>query len=184
MTLQHQIDLSTVPHRPGQSTDLEPKRLRAWERLTAPERKQVIAAYSAPVSGWAAPFSAFGGSYERVLFVLASSRARLSPNQVSYLLVARWYHNVDPETVRVRLSVMVRRGHARWTKDGQYYATDAGIEHLRTFERSWLERTRPRPAPRPQGPLGEAVRRDPAGNQPASRPAARHRSGSSVPPQR
>ena len=142
MTLEHRIDLSVIPHRPGQSTDLEAKRKRAWTALSDEERRGAIEAYGHPVADWELPCLQAGGAYERTLYVLAVTGARLTPGQIAYLLLARWYHNTDAGTVRARLAAMVRKGHARWTKHGLYYSTDEGAAFLRTIEQSWLAQQR------------------------------------------
>jgi hypothetical protein len=148
MTVQHRIDLSTIPLRPGQSLDLEAKRRRIWEQLPEEERASAVAAYEAPVGDWVLPCLESGGAYERVLYVLVVTGKRLTPGQIAYVLLARWYHNTDAGTVRARLAIMVRRGHAKWTKHGLYYSTDEGVEYLRMMERAWLNRQRVIPSRR------------------------------------
>ncbi|MEX2376735.1 MAG: hypothetical protein WD848_01740 [Dehalococcoidia bacterium] len=161
--MEHRIDLSTIPHRPGQSTDLEAKRERAWERLTEDEREYVLQAYAEPAADeWQMPFLEVEGASERVLYVLAATGFRLTAPEIAYLLIARWFRNMDPATVRAKLAALVRGGDARNARDGRTYATEQGIEKLRRIESAWLARDRVA--------RGRAVRgEDPAG--PAHRPS-------------
>jgi len=138
MTLEHRIDLSSIPHLPGRSTDLEAKRKRLWQSLPEEERQGAIEVYARPVAGWELPCTEAGGAYERALYVLAVTGARLTPGQIAYALLARWHRNTDVGTVRARLAAMVRRGHARWTRDGLYYVTAEGVVHLRGVEAAWM----------------------------------------------
>ncbi len=137
MTLEHKIDLSATPERPGQSRDLETKRRRLWERLDDRERAGAIEAYDTRSDVIEMPCLEAGGAYERVLYALVVTGKRLTPAQISYVLLSRWYHNTDPETIRSKLAAMVERDHAKWTKYGSYYATDAGVEHLKKIEYGW-----------------------------------------------
>lgn len=137
MTFEHHIDLSSIPHLPGRSTDLEAKRKRLWQSLPEDERHGAIEAYTRPVAGWEMSCVEAGPAYERALYVLAVTGARLTPGQIAYVLLARWHRNTDVGTVRARLAAMVRRGHARWTRDGLYYVTAEGITHLRGVEAAW-----------------------------------------------
>lgn len=140
--MQHKIDLSATPHKAGQSQDLETKRRRLWERLPEDERVAAIEAYEVPAL-IEMPLLQSGGAYERVLYVLVSTGKRLTPEQLSYVILARWYHNTDAATIRAKLAMMVERGHARWTKHGRYYSTDEGIAHMRAIEYGWRS-TQPR----------------------------------------
>ncbi len=199
MTLEHHIDLSSVQPRPGQSTDLEAKRRRAWDALSVEDRQGAIRAYGLPVEGWQLQCHEAGGAYERTLYVLVVTGARLTPEQIAYLSVARWYRNVDPGTVRARLADMVRRGHARWTKDGRFYASDDGVFHMRAIENAWLVQQRARmktsgpahglTAPA-SGPAADSVApisgrpADPGLGRPLARPTVRPEplEGRTVPP--
>ena len=142
MTSEHRIDLSSIPHRPGQSEGLEARRKRAWDALTEPERPGVIEAYGRPVTDWEMPCIEAGGVYERVLYALAVTWTRLSPAQIAYLLIARWYKGADQATIRTKLALMVSKGHARWTRDGRYYATEEGVTFMRGVEAAWARRQR------------------------------------------
>jgi hypothetical protein len=142
MTLEHRIDLSSIPPLPGRSTDLEAKRKRLWQSLAEDERKGAIEAYARPIAGWELPCTEAGPAYERALYVLTVTGARLTPGQIAYVLLARWHRNTDAGTVRARLATMVRRGHARWTRDGHFYATEEGIGHMRGVEAAWVARER------------------------------------------
>ncbi len=161
MTTVHQIDLSSVPHGPGRSVDLEAKRRRAWERLlTDDDRRGAMEAFGRTTTGWDLPCLEAGGAYEITLYVLVVTGARLTPEQVAYLLVARWYRNTDPSAVRARLAALVSNGHVRWTRDGRYYATTEGVEYLREIEKLWLARLRVAPEKRPSAAVAaQALRR-------------------------
>lgn len=140
MTSRHRIDLSSIPHRPGQSEGLEARRKRAWDALTESERPGVIEAYGRPVTDWEMPCIEAGGVYERALYALAATWTRLSPAQIGYLLIARWYKSADQATIRTKLALMVSKGHARWTRDGRYYATEEGVTFMRAVEAAWVRR--------------------------------------------
>ena len=83
--MEHKIDLSAVPHKPGQSTDLEAKRARAWERLTEDEREYVVEHYGdrEPENQPQAPFLEVKDAYERVLYILAVTGQRFTPMDVT-----------------------------------------------------------------------------------------------------
>jgi len=137
---EHPIDLSSVPAARGRSPDLEAKRRRAWERLSEEERAHAIRVFDQPVSGWTLPCVEAGGAYERVLYVLVVTGAWLTPAQIVYLQIARWYRNTDIATVRARLARMVQAGEARSGRYGGFVATPEGMRKLREIERSWLGR--------------------------------------------
>lgn len=126
-----------------------------WDGLPEGERPGAIAAYDVRVTDWELPCTEAGGTYERTLYVLAVTGARLTPGQVAYVMLARWYRNTDPAAIRAKLAAMVQKGHALWTRDGRYYATEEGIAHLRMVEQAWRSRQRAaamharRPAPAP-----------------------------------
>lgn len=130
-SMNHDINLSNVPHRDGQSTDLEAKRVRAWARLTDDERAYVVQHYEtiAPETRWRIRFSDLKDTHERLLYVLAVTDLRFSPAELTYMLIARWYRNVDQATVRARLAEMVNKGEARSAFDGRIHITANG-RHL------------------------------------------------------
>ncbi|MBM3958111.1 MAG: hypothetical protein FJ313_08685, partial [Gemmatimonadetes bacterium] len=140
MSLEHAIDLSSIPAGAGRSPDLEAKRRRAWARLSDGERVHVVRVYGRPVAERAMPFAEAGGAYERVLYLLVATRAALTPAEVAYLQIARWYRNTDVATVRARLARMVEAGEARVREDGRFYATPRGLLALGEIEERWLAR--------------------------------------------
>ena len=140
--MEHAIDLSSIPADKGRSPDLEAKRRRAWARLTVGERASVVRVYEQPISQWSLPCLEAGGAYERVLYVLVVTGAWLTPAEIAYLQIAKWYRNTDEATVRARLARMVQAGEARSGRYGGFLATPDGILKLREIERSWLGRRR------------------------------------------
>ena len=139
---EHSIDLTGLPPAPGRPPDLEAKRRRAWSRLAGDQRRWAVLAYDRPIAHWEMPCGDAGGAYERVLYALVVLDTPLSPEEVSYLLIARWYRNSDVATIRARLARMVQAGEAKWAGRGRYVATSRGVDRLRERERQWLERGR------------------------------------------
>ena len=139
---EHAIDLSSIPAEEGRSPDLEAKRRRAWERLSEDERAHVVRVYDRATPEWSLPCGEAGGAYERVLYVLVVTGAWLTPGEIAYLQIARWYRNTDVATVRARLARMVQAGEARSGRYGGFLATPDGVLKLREIERSWLGRRR------------------------------------------
>ena len=138
----HAIDLSSIPPAPGRSPGLEAKRRRAWARLSEDERADVVRVYEQPVQDWSLPCLEAGGAYERVLYVLVVTDTWLTPAEIVYLQIARWYRNTDESTVRARLARMVQAGEARSGRYGGFCATPDGEAKLREIEGSWLGRRR------------------------------------------
>ncbi|MDA1257461.1 MAG: hypothetical protein O3C10_06415 [Chloroflexi bacterium] len=134
----HGIDLSGVSHRPGQSENLEPKRQRAWERMTDRERRYAVRVYGTPIEGWELPCVDAGGGYERALYVLATTNLALTAEQIVYLMIARHYRNADISSVRKQLAIGVRRGDVRSIGNNRFATTDEAVEKLRSVERRWL----------------------------------------------
>lgn len=179
MATEHRIDLSVIPHRPGQSEGLEARRKRAWDTLTESERPGVIEAYGRPVTNWEMPCIEAGGVYERTLYALVVLWARLTPGQIGYMLIARWHKGADQTTIRTKLALMVSKGHARWTRDGRYYATEEGAVFMRAVETAWAVRQRaamrerrvserrgPVPQPDPRQGTGSEESANPSPDQP------------------
>jgi hypothetical protein len=155
--MNHDIDLSRVPHLPGRSTDLEPKRLRAWARLTDDERAYVTQHFAAlaPETRWRVTFGDMKDTYERVLYVLAVTDLRFSPAELTYMMIARWYRNVDQATVRAKLADLVNRGEARSAYDGRVHITANGRNRLDEIDNSRNDeppQRRRRPARRQPSP--------------------------------
>lgn len=127
----HNIDLSSVPHRPGQSTDLEAKRQRAWSRLSDEEKEWVIAAWDLTGMIPSAPaFREMKSAGDRVLYVLVGTEESLTPLELCYLMIARWFRNIDPATARAKMAQLVSQGYARYTGIGRTMATEAGLDAL------------------------------------------------------
>ncbi len=144
--LEHNIDLSSVPHRPGQSIDLEPKRKRAWARLSDEEKEWVLTAWDLTGMIPTAPaFREMPDASNRVLYVLVGTEESLTPGELSYLMIARWFRNIDPATARAKMAALVRQGLARHTGVGRTMATEPGLEKLE-------EMARPPRRPRSDGP--------------------------------
>ncbi len=127
----HNIDLSSVPHRPGQSTDLESKRQRAWNRLSDEEKEWVLTAWDLTGMVPSAPaFRELNSAGDRVLYVLVGTEESLTPLELCYLMIARWFRNIDPATARAKIAQLVSQGSARYTGIGRTMATEAGLERL------------------------------------------------------
>jgi hypothetical protein len=134
--VEHNIDLSSVPHRPGQSTDLEPKRRRAWARLTDEEKEWVLVAWDLTGMIPSAPaFREMGNASDRVLYVLVGTEESLTPGELSYLMIARWFRNIDPATARAKMAALVNQGLARHTGVGRTMATEPGLVKLEEMAR-------------------------------------------------
>ena len=155
--MNHNIDLSSVPHRHGQSTDLEPKRQRAWARLTDDEQAYVVQNYDvmSPEARWRLRFGDMKDTYERILYILAVTDLRFSPAELAYVMIARWYRNVDSATVRAKLADMVNRGEARSSFDGRVHITADGRHRMDEIDNARTDsppRLRRRPGNRPPSP--------------------------------
>ncbi len=129
--LVHNIDLSSVPHRTGQSPDLEAKRLRAWERMDDEEKEWVLNAWDLAGMIPSAPaFREMQSASDRVLYVLVGTEESLTPLELCYLMIARWFRNIDPATARAKMAQLVSQGFARYTGLGRTIATEAGLNRL------------------------------------------------------
>ena len=127
----HNIDLSAIEHRPGQSTDLEAKRQRAWSRLSDEEKEWVIAAWDLTGMIPSAPaFRELKSAGDRVLYVLVGTEESLTPLELCYLMIARWFRNIDPATARAKMAQLVNQGYARYTGIGRTMGTEAGLDAL------------------------------------------------------
>ena len=136
LEIDHNINLSAVPHRPGQSTDLEAKRLRAWARLTDEEKEWVLIAWDLTGMIPSAPaFREMGNASDRVLYVLVGTEESLTPGELSYLMIARWFRNIDSATARAKMAQLVTLGLARYTGVGRTMAIEAGLEKLEEMAR-------------------------------------------------
>lgn len=129
--ITHDIDLSSVPHRAGQSQDLEVKRQRAWKRLSDEEKSWVADAWDLTGMIPSAPaFREMQTASDRVLYVLVGTEESLTPLELCYLMIARWFRNIDPATARAKMAQLVSQGNARYTGIGRTTATEAGLEKL------------------------------------------------------
>ena len=129
--ITHDIDLSSVPHRPGQSKDLEVKRQRAWKRLSEEERLWVTDAWELTGMIPSAPaFREMQNASDRVLYVLVGTEESLTPDELCYLMIARWFRNIDPATARAKMAQLVSQGYARYTGIGRTTATEVGLVKL------------------------------------------------------
>ena len=129
--ITHDIDLSSVTHRPGQSQDLEVKRQRAWKRLSEEEKLWVIDAWELTGMIPSAPaFREMQNASDRVLFVLVGTEESLTPDELCYLMIARWFRNIDPATARAKMAQLVSQGYARYTGIGRTTATEVGLVKL------------------------------------------------------
>ena len=134
--IEHNIDLSSIPHRPGQSIDLEAKRQRAWARLSDEEKEWVLTAWNLTGMIPSAPaFREMPDAANRVLYVLVGTEESLTPGELSYLMIARWFRNIDPATARAKMAALVRQGLARITGVGRTMATEPGLEKLEEMAR-------------------------------------------------
>ena len=129
--ITHDIDLSSVTHRPGQSQDLEVKRQRAWKRLSEEEKLWVIDAWELTWMIPSAPsFREIQNASDRVLYVLVGTEESLTPGELCYLMIARWFRNIDPATARAKMAQLVSQGYARHTGIGRTTATEVGLVKL------------------------------------------------------
>ena len=129
--ITHDIDLSSVTHRPGQSQDLEVKRQRAWKRLSDEEKLWVIDAWELTGMIPSAPaFREMQNASDRVLYVLVGTEESLTPDELCYLMIARWFRNIDPATARAKMAQLVSQGYARYTGIGRTTATEVGLVKL------------------------------------------------------
>jgi len=141
--LVHNIDLSQVPHRPGQSLDLEAKRIRAWVRLSEEEKTWVLQAWELTGMIPSAPaFRDLRSAGDRVLYVLVGTEESLTPNELCYLMIARWFRNIDPATARAKMAQLVSQGAARYTGVGRTIATEIGLDRLEEMARNKNETRR------------------------------------------
>ena len=129
--ITHDIDLSSVTHRPGQSQDLEVKRQRAWKRLSEEEKLWVIDAWELTGMIPSAPaFREMQNASDRVLYVLVGTEESLTPDELCYLMIARWFRNIDPATARAKMAQLVSQGSARYTGIGRTTGTEVGLVKL------------------------------------------------------
>jgi len=129
--ITHDIDLTSVTHRPGQSQDLEVKRQRAWKRLSQEEKLWVIDAWELTGMIPSAPaFREMQNASDRVLYVLVGTEESLTPDELCYLMIARWFRNIDPATARAKMAQLVSQGYARYTGIGRTTATEVGLVKL------------------------------------------------------
>lgn len=129
--ITHDIDLSSVPHRAGQSPDLEVKRQRAWDRLSEEEKLWVADAWDLTGMIPSAPaFREMQTASDRVLYVLVGTEESLTPLELCYLMIARWFRNIDPATARAKMAQLISQGNARYTGIGRTTATEAGLDKL------------------------------------------------------
>ena len=129
--ITHDIDLSSVTHRPGQSQDLEVKRQRAWKRLSEEEKLWVIDAWELTGMIPSAPaFREMQNASDRVLYVLVGTEESLTPDELCYVMIARWFRNIDPATARAKMAQLVSQGYARYTGIGRTTATEVGLVKL------------------------------------------------------
>jgi len=127
----HNIDLTSVPHKPGQSLDLEAKRLRAWNRLSDEEKEWILEAWDLTGMIPSAPaFRELKSAGDRVLYVLVGTEESLTPLELCYLMIARWFRNIDPATARAKMAQLVNQGAARYTGIGRTMGTEVGLERL------------------------------------------------------
>jgi len=90
--------------------------------------------------------------------VLVGTEESLTPNELSYLMIARWFRNLDPATARAKMALLVKQGMARYTGVGRTMAVEAGLEKLE-------EMARPPERDRYQtGSEGPGNRREPRGH--------------------
>ena len=79
---------------------------------------------------------------DRVLYVLVGTEESLTPAELSYLMIARWFRNIDPATARAKMAQLVEVGLARYTGVGRTMATELGLEKLEEMARSSVSRSR------------------------------------------
>jgi hypothetical protein len=127
----HNINLTSIRHQPGQSLDLEAKRLRAWNRLSDEEKEWILEAWDLTGMIPSAPaFRELKSAGDRVLYVLVGTEESLTPLELCYLMIARWFRNIDPATARAKMAQLVNQGAARYTGIGRTMGTEVGLERL------------------------------------------------------
>jgi hypothetical protein len=110
---------------------LEVKRQRAWDRLSDEEKLWVADAWDLTGMIPSAPaFREMQTASDRVLYVLVGTEESLTPLELCYLMIARWFRNIDPATARAKMAQLVSQGNARYTGIGRTTATEAGLEKL------------------------------------------------------
>ena len=67
---------------------------------------------------------------DRVLYVLVGTEESLTPDELCYLMIARWFRNIDPATARAKMAQLVSQGYARYTGIGRTTATEVGLVKL------------------------------------------------------
>ncbi len=110
---------------------MEAKRQRAWDRLSEEEKLWVADAWELTGMIPSAPaFREMQTASDRVLYVLVGTEESLTPLELCYLMIARWFRNIDPATARAKMAQLVSQGCARYTGIGRTTATEAGLDKL------------------------------------------------------
>ena len=93
--VNHEITLSYIPHRKGQSRNLEQKRRSLWEKMSDSEKKWIISIWDTRRTVFnISDFSRLNNATDRVLFVLATSSDSLSAMEICYLMLSKWYKTI------------------------------------------------------------------------------------------
>ena len=108
--LNHQISLSYIPHRKGQSYNLEQKRKLLWEKLSDSEKKWIISIWDSRRTLFnISDFAKLNNATDRVLFVLATSTDSLSAMEICYIMLSKWYKTIHITTANAKLGFLIRK---------------------------------------------------------------------------
>ena len=104
--------------------------------MSKEEKKWIVRAWDMTGSIPNAPaFREMSNATDRVLYVLAATDESLTPTELCYLMIARWFRNIDPATARAKMAQLVNKGYARHTGIGRTSSTEMGLEHLQNMLR-------------------------------------------------
>ena len=129
--LNHQISLSYIPHRKGQSYNLEQKRKLLWEKLSDSEKKWIISIWDSRRTLFnISDFAKLNNATDRVLFVLATSTDSLSAMEICYIMLSKWYKTIHITTANAKLAFLSKKGLADITTIGRVRISDEGIKTI------------------------------------------------------
>tara|TARA_Y100000996_G_C22514087_1_gene639709 strand:- start:473 stop:946 length:474 start_codon:yes stop_codon:yes gene_type:complete len=129
--VNHEITLSYIPHRKGQSRNLEQKRRSLWEKMSDSEKKWIISIWDTRRTVFnISDFSRLNNATDRVLFVLATSSDSLSAMEICYLMLSKWYKTIHITTASAKLAFLSKKGLADITTIGRVRITDEGVKTI------------------------------------------------------
>lgn len=129
--INHEITLSYIPHRKGQSSNLEQKRRLLWEKLSDYEKKWIISIWDTRRTVFnISDFSRLNNATDRVLFVLATASDSLSAIEICYIMLSKWYKTIHITTASAKLAFLSKKGLADITTIGRVRIADEGIKTI------------------------------------------------------